>query len=162
MEQWLLCRPQLNSRKVQYCYIWLPPKITPFILSNLFIGHWDMMDLVNIHVGSTYNTQQKSIIHLHIPTSIPKHRIQHSRIWHHLLHMHCLTHTSQLFHLRLTYNARWKSLVDPCMPTSIPEHQIQCHWIWIQHCQMWHCHSYMLCQMHTRPWYHLKSAYIVC
>jgi len=57
MQQLLLCRLQLNLRKLQDSYIWLIPNITPFILSNLFIGHWDMMDLVYIQHSSSCRVQ---------------------------------------------------------------------------------------------------------
>src|SRR5258705_13762034 len=57
MQQLLLCRLQLNLRQLQDSYIWLIPNITPFILSNLFIGHWDMMDLVYIQHSSSCRVQ---------------------------------------------------------------------------------------------------------
>ena len=57
MQQLLLCRLQLNLRQLQDSYIWLIPNITPFILSNLFIGHWDMMDLVYIQRSSSCRVQ---------------------------------------------------------------------------------------------------------
>src|SRR5258705_12907578 len=66
MQQLLLCRLQLNLRQLQYSYIWLIPNITPFILSNLFIGHWDMMDLVYIQHSSSCRVQ----FHLLCPEEI--------------------------------------------------------------------------------------------
>src|SRR5258705_2297131 len=53
MQQLLLFRLQLNLRQLQDSYIWLLPNITPFVLSNLFIGHWDMMYLVYIQHRSS-------------------------------------------------------------------------------------------------------------
>src|SRR5882724_11936877 len=56
--QWrFLCGPQLNLRKLHDSYMWLIPNITPFILSNMFIGHWDMMDLVYIQHSSSCRVQ---------------------------------------------------------------------------------------------------------
>src|SRR5258705_7831005 len=60
MQQLLLCRLQLNLRKMQDSYIWLIPKTTPCILLNLFIGHWDMMYLVYIQHSCLCRVQFRS------------------------------------------------------------------------------------------------------
>jgi len=74
LQQWLLCRIQLNLRKLKGSCNWLVPKITPFILSNLFIGHWEMMDLVYIQ----YRTLCRAQFHLN---ELPESQIQHRQIW---------------------------------------------------------------------------------
>jgi len=74
MQQLLLCRLQLNLRQLQDSYIWLLPNITPFVLSNLFIGHWDMMYLVYIQHRSSCRGKFRS-------KELKESQIRQRRIW---------------------------------------------------------------------------------